>query len=53
MISKGIYFGVAFLITLIALPTFAESPLVLDHNGSTIALEPYAPNIIRVTLSLE
>ena len=31
----------------------AQSPLVLDHNGSTIALEPYAPNIIRVTLSLQ
>ena len=31
----------------------AQSQLVLDHNGSTIALEPYAPNIIRVTLSLQ
>jgi alpha-D-xyloside xylohydrolase len=31
----------------------AESTrLVLDRNGSTIVLEPYAPNIIRVTLSL-
>jgi alpha-D-xyloside xylohydrolase len=25
--------------------------VVLDHGGSTIVLEPYAPNIIRVTLS--
>lgn len=28
-----------------------ESRVVLDRNGSTIVLEPYAPNIIRVTLS--
>jgi len=25
--------------------------VVLDRNGSTIVLEPYAPNVIRVTLS--
>src|SRR6476469_6822235 len=31
----------------------AQSPPILDHGGSTIALEPYAPNIIRVTLSLQ
>jgi alpha-D-xyloside xylohydrolase len=28
------------------------SPVVLDRGDSTVALEPYAPNIIRVTLSL-
>jgi alpha-D-xyloside xylohydrolase len=27
--------------------------VVLDRGGSTIALEPYGPNIIRVTLSLD
>ncbi|MGH9517061.1 MAG: alpha-glucosidase, partial [Terriglobales bacterium] len=53
MISNGICFGVA-LTFLIAIPTFAEqSPIVLDHNGSTIVVEPYAQNIIRVTLSLQ
>jgi alpha-D-xyloside xylohydrolase len=33
----------------------AQSPsqrLELDRNGETIVLEPYAPNILRVTLSL-
>ena len=30
-----------------------ESQVVLDHPGETIALEPYAPNIIRVSLSLD
>ena len=29
-----------------------ETRVVLDRGGSTIVLEPYAPNIIRVTLSL-
>jgi alpha-D-xyloside xylohydrolase len=33
-----------------ALCCFAE-PVVLDRSGATIALEPYASNIIRVTLS--
>ncbi|HXF11759.1 MAG TPA: glycoside hydrolase family 31 protein [Terriglobales bacterium] len=42
-----------FALTLFALHATAQSQLVLDHNGSTIALEPYAPNIIRVTLSLQ
>ncbi len=27
-------------------------PVVLDRDGSTVALEPYASNVIRVTLSL-
>ena len=31
----------------------AQSPqIVLDRDGGTIVLEPYAPNIVRVTLSL-
>ncbi len=31
----------------------AQSPqVVLDRDGGTIVLEPYAPNIVRVTLSL-
>lgn len=28
-----------------------QPPVVLDRDGATVALEPYAPNIIRVTLS--
>jgi alpha-D-xyloside xylohydrolase len=31
----------------------ANEGLVLDHKGATIVLEPYAPNIVRVTLSLK
>src|SRR5437868_3262263 len=29
------------------------SPLVLERRQATVSLEPYAPNIIRVTLSLD
>src|SRR6202142_4410551 len=31
----------------------AQQPLIITRSGETIALEPYAPNIIRVTLSLQ
>jgi alpha-D-xyloside xylohydrolase len=31
--------------------SLGDSPLVLDQNGSSIVLEPYGPNIIRVSLS--
>jgi alpha-D-xyloside xylohydrolase len=32
----------------------AQSPqILLDRGGSTIALDPYAPNIVRITLSLQ
>jgi alpha-D-xyloside xylohydrolase len=30
-----------------------EGKLVLDRGGSTIVIEPYADNIVRVTLSLQ
>jgi len=42
--------------TLAAAPIVAQAPsqrLVLDRTGQTIVLEPYAPNILRVTLSLK
>ncbi len=28
-------------------------PAVMEHDGSTVMFEPYAPNIIRVTLSMQ
>src|SRR3954447_20580437 len=31
----------------------SSSQVVLDRKGETIVLEPYAPNIVRVTLSLQ
>ena len=32
----------------------AGAPLaLLDRNGSYVAIEPYAPNIVRITLSVD
>ena len=39
------------LLFLAAAAPAQETRLVLDRGNSTIVLEPYAPNIIRVTLS--
>jgi alpha-D-xyloside xylohydrolase len=52
--STGIALIAAF--TLAALCSQAQNPsqrLELDRKGETIVLEPYAPNIVRVTLSLQ
>ena len=43
-------------IALTAAGVTAQSPaqrLELDRRGETIVLEPYAPNILRVTLSMD
>ncbi|HET7922319.1 MAG TPA: alpha-glucosidase, partial [Gammaproteobacteria bacterium] len=51
--------AIAALISSVVLTAscFAAQPqgqrLELDRKGETIVLEPYAPNILRVTLSLE
>jgi alpha-D-xyloside xylohydrolase len=37
----------------VGLVSVASAQIVLSRDGATIALEPYAPNIVRVTLSLE
>jgi alpha-D-xyloside xylohydrolase len=43
-----------FFICLIApIPALPQQPLIINRSGETISLEPYAPNIIRVTLSLQ
>jgi alpha-D-xyloside xylohydrolase len=50
--AVAIFAGLA----LSGIPVPAQSPsprLELDRKGETIVLEPYAPNILRVTLSLQ
>ena len=51
---KRVYLSLGFLIcTLTGLRAHSQqTSLVLARDNSTIALEPYAPNIVRVTLSL-
>jgi len=47
-------FGAAFAAFLVATVAGAQSdPLVLGRKGRVISLEPYAPNILRVTLSVD
>ena len=44
--------GVAMFLVCGAAAVAQDTRLVLDRDGSTIVFEPYAPNILRVTLSL-
>ena len=44
------------LLVVMSLSGFAMAqtgPIVLERNGGVISLEPYAPNIIRITMSTE
>jgi alpha-D-xyloside xylohydrolase len=34
-------------------PAWAEPMATVDRNGSLVAIEPYAPNIVRVTIALD
>jgi alpha-D-xyloside xylohydrolase len=43
----------AAIFLIAAIPALAQQPLIITRSGETISLEPYAPNIIRVTLSLQ
>ncbi|HZZ57475.1 MAG TPA: hypothetical protein VFE31_06570, partial [Opitutaceae bacterium] len=50
-------FSIGAALISLAAPLAAQSPstgdptVVLDRSGATVVLEPYAPNILRVTLS--
>lgn len=44
--------GAAWL-TLGAASALAEPMAMLDRHGSRVAIEPYAPNIVRVTIALD
>lgn len=47
-------FAAAIVFTSVsAAPQSAGSQLELDRKGETIVLEPFAPNIVRITLSLQ
>lgn len=44
--------GSAAFLTL-ANPVLAQPMALLDRHGSRVAIEPYAPNIVRVTIALD
>jgi alpha-D-xyloside xylohydrolase len=43
----------ASTLILAASPALAQPMALLDRNGSKVAIEPYAPNIVRVTIALD
>ena len=46
--------GLLLLANVICVAARAQSgPLVLERNGRTIAIEPYASNIFRITMSID
>ncbi|HZU10643.1 MAG TPA: TIM-barrel domain-containing protein [Pseudacidobacterium sp.] len=53
MIRKIVLLFLCSAVSLFAWTQSAEQRVVLERGPSTIVLEPYAPNIIRVTLSLK
>ena len=50
--SLALFLGVLSTTALLSAQTL-ESKVQVDLKGSTLVLEPYAPNIVRVTLSLQ
>jgi len=38
---------------LLGLPAMAQGPLVLERNSRVISLEPYAANVLRITMSTD
>ncbi|MDH2132046.1 glycoside hydrolase family 31 protein [Sphingobium yanoikuyae] len=58
MIAKGFkarLAGIALGASCIAIaaPALAAPMALLDRNGSRVAIEPYAPNIVRVTIAMD
>jgi alpha-glucosidase/alpha-D-xyloside xylohydrolase len=53
---KLAFYGLGLLLmwcSLSGMATAQHAPLVLQRNGRTISLEPYAANILRVTISVD
>jgi alpha-D-xyloside xylohydrolase len=52
IITRCFVFVLVFLLSICFVTANAENQIILTRDNSTIVLEPYAPNIIRVNLSL-
>ncbi len=52
MIARRLVFTLVFVLPMYCVAALAENQIILTRDNSTIVLEPYAPNIIRVNLSL-
>ena len=52
--KRGLIRGLLTAAAALASPPAAAAPLAsVDRNGSIVAVEPYAPNIVRVTIALD
>jgi len=45
--------GVTLLSLLAAGSAVAQKQIVLERRDATVTLEPYAPNVVRITMSLK
>jgi alpha-D-xyloside xylohydrolase len=52
VIARRLVFTLVFILPMYCVAALAENQIILTRDNSTIVLEPYAPNIIRVNLSL-
>ena len=52
MTGRRFFFILIPILSTCCVAVFAENQIILTRDNSTIVLEPYAPNIIRVNVSL-
>jgi alpha-D-xyloside xylohydrolase len=52
VIARRLFFTLVFILPTCRIVANAENQIILTRDNSTIVLEPYGPNIIRVNLSL-
>jgi alpha-D-xyloside xylohydrolase len=53
MMHKCVWAGAVLLSLLAAGSVGAQKQIVLERRDATVVLEPYAPNIVRITMSLK
>ena len=51
--ARAVFAAGASLLALVASPALAEPLASVDRNGATVSVEPYAPNIVRVTIAMD
>ena len=52
--SSALALGAMLIAIFVSSPAMAQSgPLVLERDGRVISLVPYAPNVLRVTMSVD
>ena len=52
LLLSRVFAAVLLAVLLSGMALAQQAPLVLQRDGRTISLEPYAPNVVRVTMSI-